>query len=912
MSSATTASAESGGWAIPSRRLSLWRTPRTRALLLLGTIAGAVALTALTARAFTDLLWFRELGHEDVFWTTLKWKLMAKGVVALGTASFLLLNFAVVDRIMARRAHAATVRAPAAVVWRLRHLIWPVVAIGVGVLNATRWPNVNWAHLLLWVHRRDFGTQDPLFHRDVGFYVFSLPVYREVTTWLLETIVVASLASLAAYAVAGSLRLAPPFAMTRAARVHLLALVALLLLVVAWRLRLEQFGLAVPRDGAPVPGASYTDVRVRLPLLKLLTSAAVVGSALALFAAFRKLPLRSTAVLAVVGALALVGVSRVPALVDRFHVEPQELSRQRPYIARAITATRQAYALDQIQLRTATGNRPLSAAEVAENHRTLENVQVWDPAVLRSTMNELESIGTYYGFGRPTVDRYTIDGVPRLITVAARELDLARLDRAARSWANLRLAYTHGYGLVGIRANGMDAERFPSFDQREFDSQANPLGVSEPRIYYGERRRAGAPYLIFPSKRGEVEEPMPGSRSSSYHYTGSGGIPLSSPLRRAAFAARFGDLRLLLSQTVTERSRIVLRRNVHERVVTLAPFLRWDDRPQTLVLGGRVSYLFHGYTTSDDYPYSARIRVGRSHVNYIREAARAVVDAFSGQVTVYAAESADPILQAWQDAYPSLFLPASRMPAELRAHLRYPEALFAAQAQVYARYHAVDPDAFWTGSDVWQQPLQLAGAVEAAGEVRFPDPARSVDADERAENGLTADVWRMRPQYLLARLPGDSAERFLLATPYTPRGRQNLVGYLAGSVDSAGRAQLSVLSLPRDRLTIGPAQATRRILASPAVTRRLELLNRESRDLGKAAVLRTVLGAPQVIPLGEQLVTFQSVYAAAGGDGVPRLHLVAAHANGRVGYGRNPAAALRRMLRAEALARANAAAAAPR
>ena len=910
-SAATTATARlPAGRDAHARRVSLWRTPRTRALLLLGTVGGAFALIAVAAQIYTDLLWYRELGHEDVFWTTLRWRLMAKGVVGLGTASFLLLNFAVVDRIMARRAGAEAVRSPIAVIWSQRRLVYPVVAIALGVLNATRWSNVSWGHLLLWVHRSNFGEQDPLFHRDVGFFIFSLPIYREVSAWLLESVTVAAVLTLAAYAIAGGLRIAPPLSMARAARAHLLSLVALLLLVLAWRLRLEQFTLTVPHNSSVVPGASYTDVRVRLPLLRLLTGLALVGAVLCVYAAARRVPVRSLALVTALAVLALVGVSRLPELVERFYVEPQELSRERPYVSRAIFGTRQAYGLDGIKQQALDGSSTLTAAEVAENHRTLENVPLWDAGVMRSTMNELESIGTYYSFARPTVDRYTVDGVPRVMTVAARQLDLGRLDRAARSWANKRFAYTHGYGVVGIRANGMDAERFPYFEQREFDPQLNPLGIREPRIYYGEQRRSDPPYLITRSKRGEVEEPRSGSSSSNYHYDGSGGIPLSNRLRRAAFAARFRDLKLLLSQTVTDRSRIVLRQDVHQRLLTLAPFLRWDERPQTAVVGGRVTYLFHGYTTSDDYPYSARISMRRSHVNYIREAARASVDAFSGRVSIYAADSADPILRAWRAAYPTLFLPASQMPRELSAHLRYPEALFAAQTRVYATYHAVDPTAFWTGSDVWQQPLQLAGPVEAAGEVHFPDPEGALDSDERAENGVTSNIWRMRPDYVMARLPGDSTERFLLATPFTPRGRHNLVGYLAGTIDSRGRPQLTVLSLPRDRLTIGPAQATRRIIASSGVSRRIELLNRESRDLGKAAVLRTVLGAPKVVPLAGQLVTFQSVYSAAGGDGVPRLHLVAAHANGRVGFGRNPGAALRRMLRVEAREKADAAAAA--
>jgi uncharacterized membrane protein (UPF0182 family) len=601
-----------------------------------------------------------------------------------------------------------------------------------------------------------------------------------------------------------------------------------------------------------------------------------------------------------VGALAFIGAHRLPSLVQRFHVDPQELSRERPYIERSIAATQHAYALDDVALLSLDGSDTLTAADVADNRRTIENLPLWDDEIVRAAMNELETIGSYYRFSHTTIGPYVIDGVPRLMTIAVRELDLSRLERDARGWTNERFAYTHGYGVAGIGATSVDAERFPSFEQREFGSNSNPLGVRQPRIYFGELRRPIPPYLVVASKRGEVEEPIPGSHASTYHYDGPGGIPLSSLLRRAAFAARFGDLKLLLSRTVSDRSRIILHRDVRSRVLKLAPFLRWDDRPQVAVVDGRITYLFHGFSTSDVYPYSASVLLGRTPVNYIREGAIAAVDGFSGEVSIYAADDADPIMRTWQATYPGLFLSPSRMPAALRARLRYPGALFTAQMDVYATYHARDVTAFWTGSDAWDRPLQIAGPIERAGEIHFPNPERSIDPDERKENGITSESFRMRPAYLLVRLPGDSRERFVIASAFTPRGRHNIVGYVAGWVDSRGRLRVTALSLPRDRLTLGPAQATRRILASSEVSKRLELLNRETRDLGQAAVQRTVLGVPRVLPLADQLVTVQPVYTTAGGDGVQRLELVGVHANGRVGYGDDLDAALKLVLAPEA------------
>jgi uncharacterized protein len=336
----------------------------------------------------------------------------------------------------------------------------------------------------------------------------------------------------------------------------------------------------------------------------------------------------------------------------------------------------------------------------------------------------------------------------------------------------------------------------------------------------------------------------------------------------------------------------VLHRDAHNRLETLAPFLRWDADPGTAVIDGRVKFLFHGYTTSSHYPYSAPVSVGRSRINYMRDAAQASVDAFSGRVSIYAADPSDPILRAWQGAYPSLFQPASQLPRQLHAHLRYPGQLFAAQVRAYTTYHVHDATPFWTAEDAWQPPLQLAGPVETAGEIHFPDPEASVDANQQREQGAGPESWQMQPAYQLSRLPGDARERFMLVTPFTPRGRQNLAGYLAGSLDQRGNPRLTLLSLPRDRLTIGPTQATRRILASPGVNRQLDLLNKESRDLGKNAVSRTVLGVPRAVPIGNSMLYVQPFYLISGDNGIPRLQLVAVHVNGRVGYGRDLMAAL--------------------
>ncbi len=846
---------------------------------MLGVLALVAGTVTLVAHAYTELLWFRELGQERVFWTTLKWKLLGHGVPAFGTASFLLVNFAAVERAMASEPQVRP----------YRRLAYPVVAIGAGVL-ASQWHGSGaWRLLALWHGRSDFGFDDPLFHRDVGFFVFSLPLYQQIVQWLLDTLAVGAAATVLAYVVAGGLRRSSPYIAARGVRAHLLVLASLALVVVAGRYRLDQLALALPERGAATAGAGYTAVHVRLPTLKLLELLALAAAALVLYAATRPVPRRPVAVLIALAVLALTAPGVVAREVERLAVQPQVLTRERPYLAESIAATRRAYALDDVTVRGVPAGSGLSEEDLAEHETTLANLPLWDGGVLRPAMDDLQSIGRYYRFPSLTVDRYRVDGETRVVTIGARQLDRRALGPESRGWTNDRFAYTHGYGVVAVTSPHADATGQPAFADGDFRSGPELLGLREPRIYYAERAGPDPPYLIVGSGRSEVDAPVPGSSQPEYHYDGPGGITLSNPLRRAAFAVRFGDLKLLLTESITETSRIVLHRKAGERVRALAPFLRWDTHPQTVVAGGRVQFLFHGYTTSSHYPYSAPIRFGGDEVNYLRAPAVAAVDAFSGRIGLYADDAEDPVMRAWSGTFPGVFQPLERMPAELREHLRYPRRLFAAQADVYASYHAVDTTGFWNGADAWQRPLQIAGPVENAGEIRFPDPEDRLDADERDE----LESWVLRPRYVLARLPGDDAERFMLVMPFAPRGRQNLVSYLSGTVDEAGRPQLTALSLPRDRLAVGPAQATRRILADEGVSRRLQLVNRESRDLGRAAVSRTILGTPRVIPVAGALVHVQPLYVTAGGGGVPRLQLVTVHANGRVGVGRDVESALR-------------------
>jgi uncharacterized membrane protein (UPF0182 family) len=557
-----------------------------------------------------------------------------------------------------------------------------VISIAAGYVVGHGVVAAHWQQILLWLHRGDFGVTDPLFHRDVGFFVFSLPLYQTIARSLLLIVLVTLACTVAAHAATGAIRTQPaPISATRGAHAHLLVLAALLLLITGFQHWLGQFALELPRDGGKLPGAGYTQVHVELPWLRALVAVSLAAAAAVLYGALRRSWMLPTIALIVVGFAELANPAVLPSVGQRVFVDPQSLSRERPYLAHSVRFTQLAYGLDRVAGRSLPANATITPAELRANRDVLRNIQLWDTDVLRPQIDQQQSIGSYYTFPSTTVDRYRQGSATRAMIIAQRELDLSRLEPSGRTWANARLAYTHGYGLVAVPAGGVGPAGQPRFSTSEFDAGHAPTRVRQPRIYFGVQPPGAQPWVIVKTKRSEIEKPLPGdSPEPEYHYTGDGGISLKSPLRRAMFALRFGELNLALSETLTGESRVILHRDVGERLRTLAPFLHWEDRPEVVVVGGRIQFLAHGYTTSDSYPYSAEVTAAGRRLNYMRGAVVAAVDAFSGDVTLYVTHESDPILRAWREAFPDLFTPESRMPAELRAHLRYPRELFDAQS----------------------------------------------------------------------------------------------------------------------------------------------------------------------------------------------------------------------------------------
>gem|GEM_PF-221631 len=853
----------------PGPRGSFVRSPRGRATVVVVILGLPLLAVYVAAQILPDALWFHELGQLDVYRR-----------IAAAKADLWLLTAGTVAVVMATNLVIAASRAGFAGT--------PAVGLAIGAATtvaATFFASAaarHWQAFLLWRHGQPFGVSDPTSGKDAGFFVFSLPFELAVSEFLLWLIAVTATAVGLVYRARGALRVRP-LRVSYEAQVHLAALAAAFLLVLAWRFRLERYVLELgqpsPGDLDAFAGAGYVDVHVRSPGLAALSITAVVA-ALACVAAprmarggHRRAARWSVAVPVATLVVTLVSVgSWLPALVQRFVVDPNPLLSERPFLERSIAATRSGLGLDAIEAhRYSPGT--LRPADVWRARAGLANVQVWDTHLIEARMRDLVTGTPYFRPKTPAVDRLHIDGRRRLTLAGAKELDLRRAGHKGRSWASDRLTYTHGLGL-------------PRYSATEITRRGQPqlldagLGLRQPRIYFGAFPARSPRWVLANTRRPEADIPT----AAAYHYDGTGGIPLSSWMRRAVFALHLKSKELLISDDITPESRILLHRDVRDRLATLAPFIRWDSHPAPLAVGGRIVFVVEGYTTSESYPDAERVELGGAPVSYARASVRATVDAFSGRVAVYLTGEDDPVARAWAQAFPTLFRPPEAMPAELRHRLRYPGDLFATQSTAYERFHTTRPEVFASGSDVWSPPTSLSGSLDVAGDIQF---------DEDDEDDLRHVV---QPGYKLAPPPGRTRPRLLLSTIYSPHRGQNLVASLDGWVDGRGRPHLASRALPRDPITLGPAQVSRLVFATPRVSNLLGLTNLELRDLDKSSLDTVSLGHPSVVFLPRGIVQIQSLYNGASGPGVSRIIGVTAFVNGRAAVGSDIADAVRQAL----------------
>jgi uncharacterized protein len=831
--------------------------------VLVAVIVLLFALGRITS-VIVDWAWFSSIGYVGVFWTAFATKAALFVVVFAVSTLFLWANAALAlrsagkprPRLPAAFDLHATVRAlpgPMAgsygiplspLLWRLLIL---ALALVLGLLIAMG-ETGRWDLILRFVYQAPYGRNDPLFDKDIGFYLFSLPVYIAVKNWLLWILLLATLMASSVYFLLDDISLdPPPRRFSSAAIAHTSALLGLYFAIKAWSYALDRY-LMLYDDNGVVVGAGYTDVHVELPALWLLIVLAVVAAIVAWAnVRLRTIRLVIAAPLLVFGGSFLFA-EVIPGLFERFFVKPNELQLETPYIQRNIAFTREAYNLVQIAVQPFPAEQNLTFQSLKDNSGSIDNIRLWDWQPLMDTYAQLQEIRTYYRFLDVDVDRYHLDGSYQQVTLAARELDSSLLSANAQTWVNLHLLFTHGNGVVMSPVTQKSAEGLPIFYLRDIPPTATggPL-ITEPRIYFGQ---GAANYVMVKGAAPEFDYPK-GNDNAYTSYDGADGVPIGGIGWRSLFAWYFGDVNLLLSDYITSESRIMLHRNIKDRVETIAPFLQLDRDPYVVISEGRLYWIQDAYAISEWFPY-AKPEPDGGDINYIRNSVKVVIDAYNGTVDFYVTEPADPIVATYRRIFPALFKPLDAMPPDLQKHIRYPEDLFNIQALQYRAYHMDAPEVFYNREDLWQFPREPTAP------------------DEMNAGGET----RMAPYYIMMRLPGEPQTEFFLMLPMTPSKRENMIAWLAARCDLPEYGKLIVYEFPKDKLVYGPFQIEALINQNTEISQQISLWN----QMGSRVIRGTLL----VVPIGNSILYVSPLFLRAQSGQLPELKRVIAAYGDRV------------------------------
>jgi uncharacterized membrane protein (UPF0182 family) len=832
---------------------------RRRFLLILAVLAGILFAARTTLSYYVDVLWFESLGYGGVFWKTLS---LQWGVfVAFAAATFLILY---VSFLALKRAHLPDlpsghtifigqqpVRLPVEPVLRLIALgVSLVIAAVTGAGMMVEWPTLA----LFWYAPESTGVVDPIFGKPLNFFLFTLPAWQLIASWLLTlAVITCALAVLFIFISGGASVLARRRSFVTLPWRGFSITFAFLLLILAMLAYLGRFERLF-EDHTIFGGVSYTDAHVTLTGMLVVCVALVLGAVIAAVNAVSMQRGRWLVAAIVPAAVCYFGVQIVGWYVSSFIVKPNELVREQPYIAHNIELTRQAYGLDRVLQREFPAETTVEAADPANNQATLQNIRLWDWHALQDTLRQIQEIRTYYDFPDIDIDRYEIEGTTREVMLATRELNVEKLPESSRNWINEKLIYTHGYGITMNPVNGFTPEGLPTLilSNMPVQSTVRSLNVTRPEVYFGELTSTD---VYVKTRQKEFNYPQ-GQTNNLNSYEGNGGILLGGFLRRIIIALDRGDLaKLPFSDDVTPDSRLLMRRNVRDRVATLAPFLTFDPDPYIVLDDdGRLSWMMDGFTSSDSYPYSIHFALGGNSINYMRNSVKVVIDAYNGTTTFYVFDPEDPIIAAYRRIFPTLFKDASTMPPGLRKHVRYPELLLKLQAEVYGLYHMTDTEAFYNREDLWTVATEVG--MSDAGEQR---------------------TQTMEPNFVLMKLPDESGMEFVEILPFTPAKRNNLIGWIAGRSDGAHYGTSVVYNFPKTKLVDGPQQIEARIDQNAQLSSQLTLWNQQGSHVRRGALL--------VIPTGRALLYAEPIYLQAERSPMPELRLVVLAVQDRLAYG---------------------------
>jgi len=824
-------------------------------LLLLILFVGLIVSGPLV-HLLTEVWWFEAVGFEPVFWTRVVWKAAIGAIAFVAYLLFLWGNYRVAVNLTRDRRwnwswrRSLTYNDPSFEIYA-QALPKYIAGIAIFLLAASAAAGAasQWETVLQFFNASEFGTTDPIFRQDIGFYFFKLPFYQGIQSGLLVLAILGGVLAIAVYLFKGAISWGNNWhqVVARPVKLHLSLLIAAIALLAALGFWLDRYQLLYSTEGV-LFGAGYTDVSARLQARIVMSLATLALAIFAIASARRRgITALSWAIFAYFS-LWLTIDAAYPWFQQKFAVEPNELVKERPYITYNIEATRQAYGLEAVQTQNYPVTTTLNRQDLQANQSTIRNLRLWDYRPLLSTYRQLQEIRLYYSFRDVDIDRYDLNGDYRQVMLSARELAFSQVPDQAKTWVNQRLKYTHGYGLVMSPVNKVTPGGLPELWIKDIPPTASiDLPLAQPAIYYGEETDS---YIFTGTSTDEFDYPQ-GNENALVRYSGKGGVAMGSLWRRLAYAYDFSNFKILISNYFTNTSRIHYHRTIGDRVRRIAPFLQFDSDPYIAVIDGKLQWIIDAYTTSDRYPYSEPVSqsngsevfldrdnlrdIVRGNTNYIRNSVKAVVDAYDGSVRLFAVDESDPILQTYRKIFPTLFESPEAIPPTLNAHFRYPLDLFKIQMQIYLSYHMSNPEVFYNREDLWRFPLE------------------SYEGQQQI----------MEPYYAIVRLPGQEREEFILILPFTPANKDNMIAWMAARSDGEDYGKLLLYEFSKQELVYGPSQIEARIDQNPEISQQLTLWSQEGS--------RVIRGDLLVIPINTSLLYVEPIYLRAEQGELPEL-----------------------------------------
>ncbi len=815
---------------------------KTKLIIALGVLVAA--LLWLIISIYPDWLWFENLSFSHVFWTMLFSKLGFGAIVWLALIIILFFNIYAARRLNRENVREAGLSeangyfAQLGISTNTINIILLGFILIVSFIIASKGSS-EWDMVLRYLYQQPFSDTDPIFHKNIGFFIFSLPFYAFIQYGFLVLFLFAGGIVIVWYLRDGAIQVIdsytqkdgkavslPKITISKNAKKHIIFLGGIIALLLSWGYYLKIYNLMYSTQG-PAFGASFTDVHIKIACYKIAIFLSIALSLMLFLNVFRTGSKKTLwASIGIWLGLIFILNSIIPMAVQKVVVKPNELTKESSYIGYNIDSTRRAYNLSKIKDLDFAVNDTLTFNDIEKESATIQNIRIWDERPLLQTYRQIQSIRLYYDFNNVDVDRYTIDDRYRQVMLSAREMIVDQLPQQAKTWVNRHLIYTHGYGAALSLVNKVNTEGLPDLLVKDLPPSFIPdLKIERPEIYYGERTDD---YVLVKTKANEFDYPK-GEKNVYATYTGNGGIPITSFLRRIFFAIEFLDPQILFTNYLNDDSRIMYNRRVSSRVSSIAPFIDYDNDPYLVISQGKFYWIIDGYTTSNMYPYSIRStpRFKNKRLNYIRNSVKVTVDAYTGDVRFYMIDKDDPIVKTYAAIFPDLFTPFEQMPSHLKNHIRYPRELFKIQVDAYTKYHMKNIQTFYNQEDLWRIPDELY-------------------AESRQE---------IKPYYVIIKLPGQEKEEFLLMLPFTPSGKDNMIGWIAARSDLPNYGNILTYKLPKEKLIYGPMQIEARIDQQTEISREFSLWSQRGS--------RVIRGNLLAIPVSGTFIYVEPVYLEA-------------------------------------------------